>query len=408
MERLTNESSLKKFQIYKGYKMDSEFSLLVKKYGSPLYIFDAQKAIKRVQEIKKELGCNVKLCYAIKANAFLLKALKDEDILFEVCSPGELSICQKYKVAPKKIVFSGVCKTEDDIRRAYKMGVNTITLESKAHLEYLLSVVDTEEYRSQDVIIRLTSGNQFGMSQSDIYECIEKLKDYSNIKIRGIHFFTGTQKKITKISEEITFIESFCTELQKKTGIFFDSIEYGPGLGYDYFSNSEEILNFENLKEFSALIENSKYNYVIELGRFIASPCGKYCTQIMDIKTDEEINNKYIIIDGGINHINYYGQIMGMKTPKVEHIAQTQLNDTDIENYTIAGSLCTTADIVIRKLPLLSPAVGDTLVFNDIGAYSVTEGIYLFLSHPLPAIVLKNNDSYELLRSTIETFNFNS
>ena len=147
MERLTNESSLKKFQIYKGYKMDSEFSLLVKKYGSPLYIFDAQKAIKRVQEIKKELGCNVKLCYAIKANAFLLKALKYEDILFEVCSPGELSICQKYKVAPKKIVFSGVCKTEDDIRRAYKMGVNTITLESKAHLEYLLSVVDTEEYQ---------------------------------------------------------------------------------------------------------------------------------------------------------------------------------------------------------------------------------------------------------------------
>lgn len=387
--------------------MNSEFSLLVKKYGSPLYIFDAQKAIKRVRKIQKELGCNVKLCYAIKANAFLLKALKDEDILFEVCSSGELSICQKYKVAPEKIVFSGVCKTEDDVRRAYKMGVNTITLESKAHLEHLISVVGTEECRSQDVIIRLTSGNQFGMSKSDIYECIERIKECSNIKIRGIQFFTGTQKKIKKMAEEVTFIESFCTALQEKTGVFFDSIEYGPGLGYDYFSISEESLNFENLKEFSALIKNSKYNYVIELGRFIASPCGKYCTQIMDIKIDEETNNKYILIDGGINHINYYGQIMGMKTPKVDHIAQNQ-EDANIEDYTIAGSLCTTSDIVLRKLPLSSPAVGDTLVFNDIGAYSVTEGIYLFLSHPLPAIVLKNNDSYELLRSTMETFCFNS
>ncbi|WP_296030057.1 alanine racemase [uncultured Treponema sp.] len=388
--------------------MNSELSLLVEKYGSPLYIFDAQNAINRIHKIQKELGCNVKLCYAIKANAFLLKALKDEDILFEVCSPGELSICQKYKVAPEKIVFSGVCKTEDDVRRAYKMGVNTITLESKAHLEYLLSVVGTEEYHSQDVIIRLTSGNQFGMSESDIYECIEKIKECSNIKIRGIHFFTGTQKKIKKISEEITFIESFCTELQEKTGVFFDSIEYGPGLGYDYFSISGESLNFENLKEFSALIKNSKYNYVIELGRFIASPCGKYCTRIMDIKTDEEANNKYIIIDGGINHINYYGQMMGMKTPKIDHIAYTRLNGADIGDYTIAGSLCTTADIVIRKLSLSSPAVGDILVFNDIGAYSVTEGIYLFLSHPLPAILLKNNDSYELLRNSMETFSFNS
>ena len=387
--------------------MDSDYLSLLKKYGSPLYIFDTQAAIERVQKIRHELGENTKLCYAIKANAFLVKALKDQDILFEVCSPGELSICQKYNISASKIVFSGVCKTKEDVNRAYKMGVGTITLESKTHLEHLISVLKTEKNHSQDIILRLTNGNQFGMSEADIHECIKRIREFPSLKIRGIHFFTGTQKKIGKIKDEISFIEAFCTKLQEKEGLPLDKIEYGPGLGYDYFSNTDESSNFRDLKEVSELTKNSKFTYVIESGRFIASPCGKYCTQIMDIKTDEKTNGKYIIIDGGINHINYYGQMMGMKNPRVDHISKTQ-DFSGTDSYTIAGSLCTTADIVLRRIQLANPSIGDALVFNDIGAYSVTEGIYLFLSHPIPAVLLKNKNSYELIRKTTETFNFNS
>ncbi len=385
--------------------MNSEYIELSKKYGTPFYIFDSQIAVDRIHKIQQICSKNVKLCYAIKANAFLLKALKDENILFEVCSPGEFSICEKYGINPCKIVFSGVCKTEEDIRKVYKARVNTITIESKTHLEYLISVIETEKKHHQDIILRLTNGNQFGMSKNDIYDCVKKIKNYQNLRIRGIHFFTGTQKKLKKITEEINFIESFCDELQSKTGITFNSIEYGPGLGYNYFSNEDESNNFTELNEFLFLIQNSRYNYVVELGRFIASPCGKYCTKIMDIKTDE--NSKYIIVDGGINHINYYGQMMGMKNPKIEHLATSQ-SFSETDDYTIAGSLCTTADIVLRKLSLSSPSIGDMLIFKDIGAYSITEGIYLFLSHPLPAVLLKDKNSHELLRSNTETYTLNS
>ena len=385
---------------------------LAQKFGSPLYIFDSQKAKNRINAIKGRLPKNARLCYAINANAFLVDSLKYEALLFEVCSPGDLPICEEKKLPPEKIVFSGVMKTQEDVGRAYKLNVNTITLESLTHCKYLINAIEQESEHSQDVIIRLTGNNQFGMSEKDVKKCIELLKPYANIHIRGIHFFTGTQKKLKKIAEEISFIEDFCTKLQQETGITFKSIEYGPGLSYEYFSNQNQSENFFELEEFSKLIANSNYDYVIELGRYVASPCGKYITKIMDIKGDEK--SRYIIIDGGINHINYYGQMMGMKTPKVQHI-KSGLNaenageeNSATADYTIAGSLCTTADIVLRKLTLTSPRIGDLLVFSDIGAYSVTEGIYLFLSHPLPAVVMFDGKKYSILRKPQETYIMNA
>ena len=217
----------------------TDFFELAGKYGTPLYILDKNEALERVSEIKKRLPANARLCYAIKANAFLTNFLKDEDLLFEVCSPGELSICEKAGLSPAKIVFSGVVKTLEDVKRAYFLKVNTITLESPAHLEYLTQAASEGNQHEQNVILRLTGGNQFGMSEADLAECIAKIKEVPSIKIRGIHFFTGTQKKFKTISEEIIFIEDFCTKLKSQFNLSELEIEYGQGLPYEYFSDKE-------------------------------------------------------------------------------------------------------------------------------------------------------------------------
>ncbi|MBO4857144.1 MAG: alanine racemase [Treponema sp.] len=382
----------------------TDYNKLASEYGTPFYLFDYDSAINRISQIKQRLPSNAMLCYAIKANTFLVDILKNEELLFEVCSPGELSICEKVGLNPNKIVFSGVVKNLEDIKRAYNKKVHTITIESLTHCNYLIQAIESEPKHTQNVILRLSSGNQFGMSPEDLYECAEKLKLYENVKIRGIHFFSGTQKKLSKITDEITFIQNFCDDFKTKTGIDFSDIEYGPGLSYDYFSLNDESQNYTELESVSLLFKDSKYNFVIELGRYIASPCGKYVTKISDLKGDEK--NHFCLIDGGINHINYYGQMMGMKNPKIEHISHNQNND--IKKYTIAGSLCTTADIVVRQIDLASPEIGDLLVFNDIGAYSITEGIYLFLSHPLPAVLLQKGNNVTLLRKAEETYIINS
>ena len=385
----------------------TDYAAIASEHGTPFYLFDFDMARERVRDIRSRLPENARLCYAIKANAFLVRALKDEDILFEVCSPGELSACERIGLDPQKIVFSGVVKTFDDVRRACALGVNTITLESKSHAEYLVRAVRESEDSAcaQDVILRLTGGNQFGMSGEDLRQCIALLKDKPKIRIRGIHFFTGTQKKIPKIREEVAFIQDFCDRLKEECGVGSLEIEYGPGLSYDYFSGRDEGGNFAALEEFAECIKDSPYNFVIELGRYVASPCGIYATRIADVKSDG--SNRYCLIDGGINHINYYGQMMGMKNPPVRHIPQAAAF-SNLEDYTVAGSLCTTADIVLRRLPLAAPAIGDLLVFGDIGAYSVTEGIYLFLSHPLPSVLAMSGGKIGRLRNGEETYILNS
>ena len=130
----------------------STAALCAEKYGTPFYLLDKDEVINRVSEIKRRLPENAKLCYAIKSNAFLTDFLKYEDILFEVCSPGELSICEKYGLSPEKIVFSGVVKSLEDVKRAYLLKVHTITLESPLHCEYLLKTVKTLEGEGKELL----------------------------------------------------------------------------------------------------------------------------------------------------------------------------------------------------------------------------------------------------------------
>ncbi|MBQ2355545.1 MAG: hypothetical protein II397_06975, partial [Treponema sp.] len=312
------------------------------------------------------------------------------------------------------IIFDGASMLVllSDIERAYNLGVGTITLESFLHATYLEQVVKSSANpHPQGIIVRLTNGCQFGMNEECVRKSIALLKDLPGIKIQGIHFFTGTQKKMKKVAEEVAFIQGFCSELQKEFGIAFERIEYGPGLAFDYFSPDDYAQNFDDLKEFSAMIKDSPFFWVVESGRYVASSCGTYVSSVMDLKQNAEV--PALFIDGGINHVNYYGQIMGMKKPPI-HLVKTNSSQSiqgisTSNGYTIYGSLCTTADIITKEYPFDSqPGVGDLLSFANIGAYSVTEGIYLFLSHPLPKILSCKNGTEKLLRDSVESWRLNT
>ena len=89
----------------------------VEKIRTPAYVFDIDRLIRRIRKMKGFFGKNVSVCFAIKANPFVIGAIKDEVDCFEVCSPGEFRICERAAVPPEKIVLSGVYKNEDDIKR---------------------------------------------------------------------------------------------------------------------------------------------------------------------------------------------------------------------------------------------------------------------------------------------------
>lgn len=379
------------------------------KINTPAYLFNTDELMDRISKIKKVLGETASICYAMKANPFLIKILDESVDKFEVCSPGEFAICERGGISPEKIVLSGVNKEYHEIKRVVCLYDSSIiyTIESLQHLE-ILSQCATENNTRVKVLIRLTSGNQFGLDETAIFNILAKWDDHPNLELHGIQFYSGTQKKkLSVIEEELKNLDEFCISLQERFNIKINELEYGPGFYIPYFENEELQDEEELLNSFKSILENLKFGgeITLEMGRFIASFCGYYFTSIVDKKKNREQN--YCIIDGGINHINYYGQAMAMKKPIIKHLKNSEAGET--ENWNICGSLCTVSDVIIKQLPLDNLSLGDVLVFERLGAYSVTEGIYLFLSRDLPKIYLYSNTTgVELVRDSISTNEINS
>lgn len=375
--------------------------------GTPAFVFDTDILEERAKWVSEKIR-PAKLCFAIKANPFLIGALDACVDRYEVCSPGEFHICVKNELDMTKVVLSGVNKEYEDVRYAMEQGVIHYTAESRSQF-YLVHRCAEELGKEAKILLRVTSGNQFGMSEEDVVELIRERQNYPHLTVVGIHYFTGTQKKvIKKIAGEVEYIENFIGRLQDEEHFTTQVLEFGPGLGVPYFTKDDFEEDHRLLEEFMGLFKEERpYKLIFEMGRFLTASCGYYMTKIMDQKKNDAVN--VCIVDGGINHVNYYGQNMAMKTPILSYFPQHPLEEDETEEWTVYGSLCTVADILLKKLPLQDARVGDYLVFHNIGAYSVTEGIYLFLSRKLPKVYLYNEkNGPQLQRDGHDTWTWNT
>lgn len=375
---------------------------------TPCYLFDKDVLLERVSKLKQLLRtCGAELCFAIKANPFLIPMLDEVISKYEVCSPGELDICKKYGIKGEKIIFSGVVKSFDDMLNALEYPVGVITIESVRHWVLLKEAVKKTGKNTQ-VLIRLSSGAQFGMEKEEIRQVLNELQEEPAISFMGIHFFAGTQRKGNKYEKELPKLAAFMEELQEEFQFEEMRLEYGPGVAVPYFSGDSFDGEFDVVSGFADYVNEQRFSFgiTVELGRYIAASCGYYVTQIVDIKKAEERN--YCLVDGGIHHVNYYGQNMAMRTPIMHHLGEKEETDDERE-YMICGSLCTFADILARGVMLKNLQIGDFLIFENIGAYSVTEGNYLFLSRELPSIyVYSREKGIQLLREKRGTWEINS
>lgn len=374
---------------------------------TPAYVFDLDALHRRIVSIKEQMGSKVVLCYAMKANPFLVAPLCETVEKFEVCSPGEFRICERTDLDMSKVVLSGVYKRKTDVQYVmHTYGARpTYTIESIEQY-HLLKNCATKEKIQISALIRLSSKNQFGVDKKVLEQLLRDADRDSHVRIKGLQFYSGTQKRnVNQIISEIRTLDAYYAELEESFGIQFDELEYGPGLYTSYFNNEEEQDDII-LGEFAKAVKeiNFQGRIVLEMGRIIAASCGLYMTSIVDIKETEGI--KYCIVDGGIHQVNYYGQTMAMRTPNVEQIPKR--TDTTVK-YNICGSLCTVSDLLVKQLPLSGAELGDVLVFKKAGAYSITEGISLFLSRDLPYVYYySEKEGLRKIRSSQPTDHINS
>ena len=147
-----------------------------------------------------------------------------------------------------------------------------------------------------------------------------------------------------------------------------------------------------------------KGKVMLEMGRAFVASCGYYLTCVHECKKNNDRN--YCIVDGGMHQIQYDGQIRGMYQPKCRMYPDGR--EGKKEKWTICGALCTANDVLVRDIELTALGEGSVIIFENAGAYAMTEGMSLFLSHELPAVVFySEKEGFKLARNKQETYKWN-
>ncbi len=373
---------------------------------TPFYLFDEATLANRIEHVRSLMPEGTRICYAMKANSFILDAASRASDLIEVCSPGELETCRALGVPDELLVISGVYKEPALMREliASKSAVHRYTAESVSQFE-LLEEAARETGACVPILLRLTSGNQFGMDASDLRRILDEQRDGKHVRICGIQYFSGTQKRSAKrIRRELSLLDKLIAELADDA-IVIDELEYGTGIPVDYCEPDETAAAkadrafLEGLADALAQMDFSGTK-ILEIGRGIAACCGTYVTRVVDTKANK--GNHYAITDGGKHQLVYYGQTLALRPPVAHFLPDRSGEGTT--TWTICGALCTAGDTLVAQVALNDLQVGDCVVFPNAGAYSMTEGMSLFLSRDLPRIYLKSaSGTVTLVRDRMET-----
>lgn len=355
------------------------------KYGTPCFYFDAERFRNRVCQLRSSLPEGVKLCFSVKSNPFLARYGADAASFVEVCSQGEWELCLKQGISADRIMVNGVYKSPQELSRLAETEVARISIESVRQYQLL---ADSAQ-KQQNVLLRLTSGNQFGMNLEEIRDLA--CRPHPHVVLRGLHFYSGTQKKrAAAIHKDLQLLEKALSEC----GITAPEVSYGPGVGIPLFA--DESAPYEAVYE--AMLEgvrrlHTTYPVTLELGRLLAAECGLYVTRVVDKKRND--GRTFYIVDGGIHHLSYYGQINGVPAPVIY-----QMSGGASSEATVCGALCTEGDLLAKDVLLREMEIGDCLIFGNVGAYSVTEARSLFLSRPLPTVILADGGTLTEIRES--------
>lgn len=366
-----------------SYQIDDvSVSDIADKFGTPCFIYSANSISQNFSEIK-DIFCNEKnsVYYSVKANSSLsiLKLLSDLGAGFDIVSIGELERVIKVGANPKKIVYSGVGKSESDIKKSLELGIRCINVESFAELERINKIAKDLKIKapvairvnpnidpgSHEYISTGLESTKFGINLKNMMDAFIYANEQQFIDLIGIDYHIGSQiETIEPFIEAINSVSKIIKELEKNS-ISVELIDMGGGIGIDYSNN-----NVPSIKQFGNAInqaikdnELDKYNLILELGRCIVGNAGYLITKVEYIKKDSEKN--YVIVDAGMDNLirpalyNAWHNIISTNNRAEEILCD------------VVGPVCECADF-IGKERRLAVEQDDILIITSCGAYAAS------------------------------------
>ncbi len=368
--------------------------------GTPFYCYSSAALRRRYlafAEAFRELPATV--CFALKANSNLavVRTLAALGAGADVVSEGELRQALAAGVPPAKIVFSGVGKTDPEIRAALEAGILQINAESSAEIAEIDSIARSLG-RKAPVALRINpdvaanthakiatggSENKFGIDLGHAREAFAQAQKLANVELQGIAIHIGSQlTDLRPFRSAFRRIAGLITAL-RGDGIAVRRLDLGGGRGIRYQRETPpEPADYAALiAEFFGLLG---CELVLEPGRYLVGEAGVLVSRIVRIK--EGISHKFIIVDAAMNDLirpalyDAYHRI----APVVEPAPKAPLTPADV-----VGPVCETADTFAKDRPLPPLEPGDLLAVESAGAYGAVMASHYNTRPPAPEVMVK-------------------
>ncbi len=400
---------LLKFKTNKLYLNNIKLENILKKKETPFYIYSFDQIKQNIKKIKSSFK-NFKplICYAIKANSNLsiLKELKKNNLGADVVSIGELKLALKAGIKPKKIVFSGVGKTDKEIKFAIQKDILSINAESKNEIKLInnisknLNKITNIGIRINPNIIaktnrKITTGNKvnkFGISIFEFLDVIQNRNNYQNINIFLLSVHIGSQIKDIKVYKKVLNLISKILFKLRRLRHTITYVDFGGGMGIPYFKKDKKF-DFKKFGlEVSKFYKKEKIKIIFEIGRFITGNSGHIISKVIYVK---KINDRYfIIIDTGMNDM-----ARSAIYDTFHEILPLQKNTKKFsKKVEFVGPICESSDTfgVYKNYSLLKE--GDYVCITNCGAYGRTLSSN-YNMRPLIEEVILSNKKFKTVRS---------
>ena len=285
------------------------------KFGTPTYCYSYKKLKENINNFKKKFkSFSPLICFAIKSNnnVNLIREIKKLGLGADVVSMGELMLAIKSGINPKKIVFSGIGKTPNEISYAIDKKILLINAESKSEIIEINRIAKLKKKKIQigirlnpntdaKTLKKISTGkkeNKFGVNEKTFFKLVNYCKNSKNIDLKCLSVHIGSQILNHKPYEKmLRVIDKIINKIDYK----FKFIDLGGGMGIPY-KNDDKRLNYKKyntaIKKF---LKKHKSKIIFEPGRSIVGNTGTLITRIIYIK--ENVGKNFIILDAAMNDL---------------------------------------------------------------------------------------------------------
>jgi len=389
------------------YCEDIPLSRIARECGTPAYVYSKASIVNKIEMLQGAFeSLPMQICFSVKSNSNLsiLKIMAEKGIGADIVSGGELFRALKAGIPAKKIVYSGVGKTAQELTYSLQSGVGLFNVESEPEL-YLLADIAKSLNVTAHISLRVNPDidakthhytttakkeNKFGIPITQALSVYQKANELSHISPVGIDVHLGSPLlSLEPYSQALELLSSLFFEL-KNNNIPVNTIDIGGGFGIVY-NNETPFTPIQFASLLNPYAEKLKCNFITEPGRFIVGNAAVLLTTITYVKKTD--TNLFYICDAAMNDLirpALYGSYHAISPVVTPNTAETVTAD-------IVGPVCESSDFFAKKRTIERLHQNDVLAIKSAGAYGFTMASN-YNSRLKPCEILVDGSSYKIIR----------